>query len=285
MRNVTVRRLFLAMIAIVATLAAAAHAAPVRTLNIDFGNAGAYSGDDGILSSPGGTFWNEVTIGAGTFNIPGLRDEFGASLPVDLLAQDFSATAISVPSAMGPLNDGVLVSNHGGYPTFAIRVLSSATPIEVVIYFNAPASNMVLVNPLLGQTGTGILGFAIGSGPFPGVRLGTYARFQNLSPVGTTLGFDLLPGILIDVPRQGLVGGTFIENNAAGIAAIQIRGEFVPEPIGAPLLLAALCVVDRTRRFRRAPELTARAGSTAPAVPRSAGSPPPRTRRRPRCGR
>ncbi len=57
----------------------------IRTLNFDFGNAGAYVGDDGVLSAPGGTHWNEVTVtsfppASGIsiqFGVPPLRDEFG----------------------------------------------------------------------------------------------------------------------------------------------------------------------------------------------------------------
>lgn len=239
--------------------------AEIRTINLDFGNGGVYAGDDGVLSSPGGTFWNEVTVSGSSSGQPGfveafhLRDEFGQAfdLPVGLPGVNAFMTDVdpTIGSGSGPLADGVTLSNAFG--GLVIRELSSESPIEVVVYFADPSPgdarrSVVGVQEYIGSesfqtelvTSTGGSGAFPGTGPIPSLPPGVftaidYVRFDQLTPSPTTIGIPLLPGLFIGPP----------EGEVAHIAAIQIRGEFVftPEPTSAVLVLIA-CGLATSRR-------------------------------------
>jgi hypothetical protein len=240
----------------------------IRTLNFDFGNAGAYVGDDGVLSSPGGTHWNEVRItsfppasGIGTqFHTPTLRDEFGHRFGLGVITlgdqpyilpalHSFSYTGHeTVAAGSGPLNDGVSLEVGD---SLIIRELTSAVPIDLVIYFNHPDPSSPLVNSISVNTlgGGGFTKSTLPLGPFggffPGFEGFNYLRFSNLSPIPTTLGEPELPGIIIQAPQGGM----------ANIAAIQIRGEFIfatPEPGSLTMTISAGCFAGFFRR-RKAP--------------------------------
>ncbi len=236
------------------------HAQDIRTLNLDFGNAGAYVGAGGVLSSPGGTHWNAVTItsfppGSGigiVFNVPTLLDEFGQSfnlpnsfggIPLPDVSHNFNEGQETVAAAAGPLNDGVRL--EPSVVGFLIRELSPQTPIDLVIYFNnpdpaQPEQSTVRVNPFTGgpfpPSTTGVP-----TGAFPGVEGSDYLRFSNLVAGDTTIGTPPLLGLNIAVPFD-----------VANIAAIQVRGEFVrtPEPGSLPLARLALSGVCYARRRR-----------------------------------
>ena len=228
----------------------AMHAAVVRTLNIDFGNAGGYAGDDGILSSPGGTHWNEVTItsfppGSGIstqFHVPALRDEFGQPLLAMMVNVGSSDDHEVTAPAPAPLNDGVQLTSSN-FEFFAIRDLSSAAPIDLTIYFNNPDPNVltpptfISVNSIFG--GGGFMDGALApANVFPGTERRDYLRFSNLSPIATTLGDPPHPGVTFNVSA----------GSVANIAAIQVRGVFVPEPCSWAMLLAASACMGLLRR-------------------------------------
>jgi hypothetical protein len=240
----------------------------VRTLNLDFGNAGAYVGDDGVLSASGGTHWNEIRIttappnsgGVNQFDIPTLLDEFGQSfgpglayssqhhfvLP-EIVSGSFNADATTT-SANGPLNDGVSLRPNGSL-FFSIRVLDQSIPFDLVIYLNRPTNSTqfdtININPydIAGEQKTNAPFGANLSGQFPGNEGLDYFRFSNITPVPTTLGEPELPGVMINVPFGA----------HANIAAIQIRGAFVfpvPEPVSAAMLPLACAAAALFRRWR-----------------------------------
>jgi hypothetical protein len=247
------RPVALVLLAAAIVVGPAARAA-VRTLNIDFGNAGAYQGDDGILSSPGGTHWNEVTItsfppGSGIstqFHVPALRDEFGQPLPARLANGSFSDAHQVTAPASAPLNDGVHITSSNFFG-IAISDLTSAAPIDLAIYFNDPDPNpnvpkpstFISVNSIFGGGFTDAVFLA--SNVFPGQERRDHLRFSNLSPIATTLGDPPHPGITINVSMDSV----------ANIAALQIRGEFVPEPSALLIGLVACSCASLLRRKRR----------------------------------
>ncbi|TWT86328.1 hypothetical protein Mal64_38690 [Pseudobythopirellula maris] len=236
----------------------------VRTLNLDFGNGGAYAGDDGVLSSSGGSYWNEVTVqsfapGSGVsiqFNVPTLLDEFGQPFGDNVhpcqcinapnLTSGFHGGVENVAAAFGPLSDGVTLEPNPNFFGFSIRELKTTSPVDLVVYFNRPGPSSsgggtIVINPFLGSGVVASTALPL-TGVFPGVNGGDYLRFDDVEITATTLGFQSLPGVIIGVPV----------NEVANIAAIQIRGEFVymPEPAAATLLAAcgvAACLASRRR--------------------------------------
>ncbi len=258
---------------VLAWLAAPSCFAEVRTINLDFGNGGAYVGDDGVFSSPGGDFWNEVTVTPtiaergvlGQANAGALLDEFGQ--PFNLgsgflaLPEVFSFAVAIDPitgSGAGPLSDGLTLLEGA----LILRELSVGTPVDVVVYFADPlnddrpsrvtAAGGFGFDPDPGGVveSTGGTGLFPGQGPLPNGGGPTFTAidhvvFTGLMPEGTTLGYPMLPGVAVATPIGGAIG-------IAHIAAIQIRGEFVftPEPTAGTLLLIAASMATATRRRR-----------------------------------
>lgn len=249
-----------AVSAIAAFIAFAGAAAPssqgaVRTLNLDFANSGhLYAGDDGVLSSPGGTFWNPVgiidepNIGL-RFVFTELLDEFGVAFN-DILSPPYgqypevyswgNAGDLTTSTAPGPLRDGFHLE-----PTEAlgvlIRPLSTTAPIDLVVYFHSPdgaslTTNAIAVNETYSSGQTAITTLPPQNFVFPGAENIDYVKFENLTASPTTLGTPQLPGLNITVPA----------GRAANIAAIQIRGEFiVPEPASIVMMFVALTIAVR----------------------------------------
>jgi hypothetical protein len=251
------RRLAVLALAVTAWVMLAAHGvAALHTVNIDFGNGGAYVGSGGVLSSLGGNYWNEVVIGStgpGQFYFPydpsyaGLRDEFGALIRpyagVDVIYTS-GAGSPTTSIGTGPLNDGMQLV--GPFMGLRIAELSPLVPVELVVYFNnpigeLPTTNAIEVNthfnPGLGQAASTLLA---PTGVFAGFEGRDYLRFTGIQAMQTTLGYPPIPGVIIGVP-----GGS-----VANIAAIQIRGDFIPEPsaIVVALVLAGGSAIARRRR-------------------------------------
>jgi hypothetical protein len=146
-----------------------------------------------------------------------------------------------------PFGDAVHLEQTTSVFGLTIRTFSPTTPIDLVVYFSKPelfasTPSTIAVNSFFccgGGSGTAtpsMFGFQI----FPGVAGKDYLRFSNLTPSPTTLDFfDTRPGVIITVP----MGST------ADIAAIQIRGEFVPEPQALTLMLVGTsCALAWRRR-------------------------------------
>jgi hypothetical protein len=235
-------------------------AAP-RTMNIDLGNAGPFAGE-GVLSSPGGTHWNELTIQSFPPNsgismqvmVPPLRDEFGQLIPHAEFFSTFHLGQENTAPAAPPLNDGVHLESGVG---FWLRSFVPGTLIDLVVYFNNPVSPQGDASTInVGSfVGFGITETASNpTGAFPGIQGRDYLRFNGLPPQPTTLDDqDTRPGVILRVPVD----------SSADIAAIQIRGEFVPEPASWALTITAAYfaavlfraprnsrAVEKVRRFR-----------------------------------
>jgi hypothetical protein len=236
----------------VATFFFAAHeslvAAP-RTMNIDLGNSGPFAGQ-GALSSPGGTHWNEATIQSFPPNsgismqltVPPLRDEFGQLVPHAEFFSTFHLGQQNTAPAATPLNDGVHLEPGLG---LFLRSFVVGAPVDLVVYFNNPVSPQGDASTIDvgGFIGTQVTGTALNpTGAFPGIQGRDYLRFNGLMPGPTTLDDqDTRPGFIIRVP----------DDSTADIAAIQIRGEFVPEPAAWTLTIVLTCCGAARRRRPR----------------------------------
>ena len=230
-----------------------------RVLNLDFGNGGQFVGDNGVLSTPGGTFWNEIqlqerdpSIGDILLGPAELLDEFGQSFGIGtpplagLALPELSggigglqATAVSTVGA-GPLNDSIRIGEDRFASILSIREISG--PFDIVIYFNEPSS--VQINTPVGGVPslTGSVTSPVGF--FPGIENNNFLRFDDVEPRITTLGNPFLPGVFVGVSD---------ELSTASIAAIQIRGEFTftPEPSTATMVsISLLSLVGRRRRTK-----------------------------------
>jgi hypothetical protein len=248
----------LLLLLIVTTSAQAA----VQTMNLDFGNAGAYVGAAGVLSSPGGTHWNEVTItsfsgGNVLINVPTLLDEFGQ--PFNLgpnpvypglpgIGWNLHNAVGTTSPGQGPLNDGIRIPGQGSFFDLSIRELSPDTPIDLVVYFNIPDPEQPEINAIVVRDPFSfpapVSTVLPPTGFFPGTEGRSYLRFTDLTAYSTTIGVPELPGVIISVPF----------GSVANIAAIQIRGDFVsisPEPGSITMMLLAagsFCALRRSSR-------------------------------------
>lgn len=95
-----------------------------------------YVGDDGVLSSPGGTFWNPGDSFASVINAD---DELGAATPIDLVVN--AQGGIFIGAAQNELQDNGIISragnvNHG----FDWQDLAAAGVYELAFYVYAEAA-------------------------------------------------------------------------------------------------------------------------------------------------
>ncbi len=198
---------------------------PIQTLNFDFGGDGAYVGDDGVISSPGGTYWNAVSANdfgpccGGDYAF----DEFGQPTDGSVFSVFSSWTDISSPSNQGPRSDGIKPSSSDPVTLSLSRVHEFH---EMIVYVNSPLVggfsynffDTFVIQPFPNASGVGTT--------FPGTQGNEYMRFTTSPPRGSGLG---------ESPTITFV----LEDPNSTIAAIQIRGRFAgaPEPSSVVLLL------------------------------------------------
>lgn len=112
-------------------------------INVDFMSSAmpmsgdeVYVGDDGVLSSPGGTYWNPAD---GFTSVTDADDEFGAPTPVDFVPNASGGTFIG--AAINELQDNG-ISNGSDDPTvgFDWRDLASNGVYDLAFYIYAHAS-------------------------------------------------------------------------------------------------------------------------------------------------
>jgi hypothetical protein len=142
-----------------------------------------YVGDDGVLSSPGGTVWNSIPH---FVNTTGLRDEFGAltGVGVTWTGSDFGP-AID-PAAANSLQDSGTAGSG-----FAITGLDPSLTYELAIYA-MPYSGGAITDA------TGTFGGLWASTPtysMPGVAGQDYSLYTGLVPLSLDPG---VYGILLD---------------------------------------------------------------------------------------
>lgn len=212
----------------------------ISTLNFDFGSESEYSGDDGILSSAGGTHWNHVSkqqLFQGFFGGDVFVDEFGASSLGGVFSFLFFEDLVetSSPSFAGPRSDGFALSQQSVAATITFARVRQFE--EMVVYFTGPLeggfgsdafSGFVSdpFNDVLGNQTT----------TFPGQENRDYIRIIDAPRLGGGLG---------EAPTLTIV----LANPETTISAIQIRGEFafVPEPSSGVILLLSLFAVQMRR--------------------------------------
>ena len=205
-------------------------------INFDFGNATTYIGDDGILSSPEGNFWNRVDITNGSLSNNLLRDEFGnalSTIELGTFGGGFEAVSGTGP---GPLSDGV---RFGVNDPISFRTFTS--PVDVVVYFveSGSVNTVEFREGLSGDSHFASTQESAFGSLFPGIEGVHYLQQTQLETAATTFGSPSLPGIAV-----------FSDRSQGGIAAIQIRGVVgVPEPSSYSVLffVALLCTSKRRR--------------------------------------
>lgn len=139
-----------------------------------------YSGDDGVLSSPGGTTWNSIPHLVDTSN---LLDEFGNATGIGVTWSSTDFGPATDPSATNDLQD----SGTWGYG-FDITGLQSGGTYDLAIYAMQNAGGCVT-----DASGTNCGFWTIGGAPtyaLPGVEGQDYALFTDLAP------FDLGGGVM-----------------------------------------------------------------------------------------
>lgn len=247
---------------------------PVQTLNFDFGSGPAHVGDDGVLSSPGGTFWNRVT--ASDLNNPpsGLLseldtfDEFGAVTAGGIGSRGPNLNSSpriigwinNLASAMGGIiSDGIRPQSPrqsrrgGGTALFShVRVYEF---VEMVIYFDFElpptipfadiasggfadsfAPDLFGFDNLIAQP---LADFTVQSHTFGSTNDPTstlsYIHITETPPLRDALGAGNT--LTIALPDES-------PNTSLGIAAIQIRGVFgLPEPTSVGIACVAIICV------------------------------------------
>lgn len=193
-----------------------------QVVNIDFngdptGGDQVYVGDDGALSSPGGTFWNGVDVGTSP---TGLFDQFHVLTPVGV-SMSPNAFGTTDPAATNDLQDS------GVQDEFLITGLVPGELYTLVGY----------VGPIAGFNVTdasgpvGFQGYGDPTYNLPGVEGtdGDYFRFDNLQPYnlgGGVYGLLVQPeGLITGVQILGVVPtpSTIAITGLAGVAALGRR--------------------------------------------------------------
>lgn len=193
-----------------------------QVINIDWDTGTAdptHVGDDGILSTPGGTVWNGLPAGgAGVF--PGLDDEFGNPTPV-WVEHDNPFGGYTEPGP--PTNDLQL----GGYSGFSVHI-GGLLPNELydVALYLGNNSGFRLTH------GGGSQVVALGNPTYtlPGTANQDYFLFTDLAPAPVPGGFGFT---LFDFDGQ--------------VLGAQIEG-VIPEPASLTLLCAGGVALLRRRR-------------------------------------
>ncbi len=209
---------FVAVMTLAGLLSAPADAVVV---NVDFEGSRSdptHVGDDGVLSSPGGTVWNSVVFDTSRFD---LFDEFGNATPVDV-------DVIPAFGTYGAWFTGNTLQDSGTDGTgFDILDLVPTETYDLAVYIDSN-TGFALTDlngtypDYAGNTPTGL----------PGVLNQDYLMFTNLVPYyigGGSFGLSIR-GI------DGLITG------------FQLDGAIIPEP--SMLALSGL-IVFVLLRFRR----------------------------------
>jgi len=218
------RDLRVATLACAAVLWAGTIDAAVVNVDID-GRPEAHVGDDGVLSSAGGTFWNRLGIDfLNDVNLFDVDDEFGGATAIDLTfdadgSADFNARAIE-------LYDG------GGTGLLEIKSLAAGGAYDLAVYAHNPSFSVTVTGAAGSSTQSTGATFSV---ELPGDEGEEYLIFSGIQP------FDL---------GGGVIGLTIQTNGATRMAGIQIEQvAAIPEPTTAALaLFAAVCLLPLRRR-------------------------------------
>lgn len=191
------------------------------TVNVDI-NGGAsdatYSGDNGVLSSAGGTFWNGIP---NFVDVAGLLDEFGdtTGIGVTWIGDDFGPVfdieATNALQDSGTFGDGFEITGLQVGSTYTLGIYAIANSFGSVTHAAGSITgfwNIGFGGPsyvLPGSEGrdyalfSGLMPFDLGGGEF-GIRVngldGAVTGFQLAAPV------PLPASVLLFGPALGLLG-------------------------------------------------------------------------------
>ena len=214
------------------------------------GGFGLFAGDNAVLSSPGGTTWNDVQAfsGASVANVP---DQFGVSTPVALGVIQTQAYSGATPNNelqdSGLANPRPAVSRGaelGGGPVligpdqiaFAVRGLLQTELYNLALYLAGDPKSGGTDVDVHHAGGTA----SMSQGDFPGFLLpgqvnGDFLLFNGLNPVDQGGGeFGFLVTVSGGIAQPARVGG------------LQVQG-VVPEPATLGLLLVGAVSLWRFR--------------------------------------
>ena len=210
----------------------------IVTLNFDFGSESEYSGDDGILSSAGGTHWNHVSLQQLQLFFDNAVDEFGAPSVGGVFTFELDGLVeTSSPSLGGPRSDGFAPVRQFDLATISFARVRRLE--EMVIYFTGPLEGgfaSVASAPFVSDPFNDVLGFQTTT--FPGQENVDYIRIVD-TPILDFSGLGEAPTFTI-----------VLTNPETTISAIQLRGEFatIPEPGSSVILLLSLFAAQMRRK-------------------------------------
>ena len=198
-----------------------------QVVNIDFNGSAAggdttHVGDDGALSTAGGTVWNGVQVGTSAQD---LLDEFGVKTPVDVLMSP-NAFGGTDPASTNNLQDSGISS-----PFFIADLLPSE--LYTVVGYVGPNGGFNVTDA---SGSVGFQGFGDPTYLLPGVQgggptndPGDYVRFDGLQPYdlgGGVYGLAFsLDGLVTGVQIQGVIPtpATIVMAGFAGIPVLRRR--------------------------------------------------------------
>lgn len=255
LRNTTLGA-FAALTLVAVCAVSQAGGSQVQTVNIDFGSGEAYTGDDGVLSSAGGAYWNKVSA-ADLFGVDfadlDLRDEFGGQTNLSLFSYDhhfelsdpnpdlaWSDYGLVVPPASSPLSTGIEPFGQGEASTVSLG--RTGTFGEMVLYFATTPIGGGFTVPWDAPDVVQL--FDPGSfvtQQFFGSHTATALHLTEAPIRGS--GLAEWPSINISLPNNNIF--------TTQLLALQIRGNFygAPEP-SAAVLVSMLGLVSASYRAR-----------------------------------
>ena len=214
-------------------------AAPV--INVDFGiGAPAHVGDDGVISTPGNTVWNNVLFDLSSSNV---LDESGSVTNVDVIMMNQGAG--TDPASTNDLQDSGVVNTSGG--NFIISDLIQDERYDLYVYGGLNTSfDFEIANGVFSiqctQTPPGT------SYVLPGTAEGDYCQVIELNAIAPPKPFDTGGGVYgIRISNiDGLVTGfQIVRNNApdagghlacynydplgVNVGTVEIANQFFPD--------------------------------------------------------
>ena len=194
--------------------------AAVINADIDTSAGSTHVGDDGVLSTPGGSTWNRLLFDQ---NLTGLADENGNSTPVSVEYLTNNNFSVTDPASTNDIQD-ITYMGEG----FQILNLVPGASYDFAAYIGFNTGFDVI-----DLNGDNVTNF--GNTPtynLPGVQDSDYRLLSGLIPFDTGGGVFGLEVTGID----GTIGG------------FQLSGTVVPEPASASLLLMMIWALQRRRQ-------------------------------------
>lgn len=201
------------------------NAQQTRVFNVDFNRVldADHSGDDGVMSTSGGTYWNTSEIGLSNL----LRDEFGNFGHFAMNPWTGAVQSSAFGATSNDLQDSGYNSGGGG-ATFHVSGFNPTDIIDVALYMDP--NTIIDV-----ETGAGNFVFDNNGGPYSGVL-----------PGNVDGDYVLISGLTPTASNELIFGGNGHDGVVTGA---QFRVTSVPEP-SSVVLLGSVAALLFTRRRR-----------------------------------